>query len=168
MATRSINRKLSRARDHRRLLIRTLATQLVMHKSITTTMPRARVLRPYIERLVSRGQRGDLHARRYVRARLDTVEATHELIDVIAKQSARKGGYVRVKKAGFKAGDNTPLARVSFVDSFSAEVITKKPTTETKKTTTTRKSAAKPKAKTSNGDNKTSGKKSTQKSKAKS
>lgn len=149
MSVRSIDRKLSRERDQRRLLIRTLATQLVMHKSITTSRPRAKVLVPYIERIVARGQKGGLHARRYVRARLDTVEATHEVLDIIAPQSKRGSGFVRSKRAGFKVGDNTPLVTVSFVDTFNpdAEVKTAatkpaKKATPAKKKATTKKTAA--------------------------
>lgn len=117
----STDRKLSRQRDQRRLLIKTLATQLVMHKSITTSLPKAKSLVPYIERVTAKAQKGDLHARRYVRARLDTVEATHEMIDVIGAQTKRQGGYVRLTRAGHKSGDHTPLATVSFVDTFSAD-----------------------------------------------
>lgn len=152
MATaRSIDRKLSRGRDHRRLLIRNLATDLVLHKSITTTVPKAKVLVPYIERLVSRGRRGGLHARRYVRARLDTVEATHELVDVISAQSKRDSGHVRLVRAGTRAGDNAPLATVSFVDTFNqdspATTTSPKPAAK-KKSSKTDTSSSKPKSAT--------------------
>jgi large subunit ribosomal protein L17 len=116
---RASERKLSRQTDPRRLLIRTLATQLVEHHSITTTWPRAKRLVPYIDRLTARAKKGDLTARRYVRARLDTVEATHHLIDVIAPQTKRDSGFVRQVRAGFRSGDRAPLATVSFVDEIS-------------------------------------------------
>lgn len=122
---RTSAKKLSKTRDLRRALVRTLATNLVYEKSITTTRSRAKTVIPYVERLVSRAKRGQLHHRRYVRSRLDTVEATHELFDVIAPQMKRDSGFLRIKTAGSKVGDGTPIVRVSFVDEISDKVVSK-------------------------------------------
>jgi large subunit ribosomal protein L17 len=110
-------RKLRRERDQRRALLKGLATQLVEHGSITTTLPRAKELVPYVEVLVTKAKRGDLHNRRQVISDLTTTEAAHKLVDEIAPQlSKRNGGYLRIKKAGSRVGDNAGLAKVSFVD----------------------------------------------------
>lgn len=135
---RTIDRKLSRGKDHRRILIRTLATQLIMHKTIKTNYTRAKVLVPYVERLISKAKRGDLASRRYARARLDTVEATHILLDEIAPQIKRDSGFVRVKPSPPKSGDNTKMSIISFVDEFSSGSTSVSPPITNSKTTKTK------------------------------
>jgi len=124
---RSIERKLSRQADARGLLVRTLATQLIMHGTITTSRPRAKAVLPYVERVISRAKRGDLTARRYARQRLDTTEATHRLVDVIAPQLKRDSGFVRLKSAPARVGDGSPQASLSFVDEIKDMPVPAKP-----------------------------------------
>lgn len=113
---RSIDRKLSRQADARRILLKTLATQLVEYGRITTTRPRAKALVPYVERLVTTAKGTTLSTRRYTLSRLDTVEAAHRLVDVIAPQLKRDSGFVRLKAADARKGDDAPMASVEFVD----------------------------------------------------
>lgn len=149
---RSVDRKLSRATDARGVLVQTLATQLVMNGSLTTGRSRAKVVLPYSERLVSRAKRGDLAARRYVLARLDTTEAANRLVDVIAPQMKRDSGFVRFKAAPSRVGDDSPQATLSFVDEVKDIPVPprpakKKPLTKSKKATTKKPAATKVSAK---------------------
>lgn len=132
---RTIDRKLSRETDARGLLVRTLATQLVMRGTITTGRPRAKATLPYAERLVARAKRGDLTARRYVRSHLDTVEAAHRLVDVIAPQMKRDSGFIRLKPALSRVGDGSPQATLSFVDEIKDQPAPVKPIKKNKATT---------------------------------
>lgn len=147
---RTIERKLSRARDARGLLRRTLAAQLIMEGQITTSKPRAKVVLPLAERLTSRAKRGDLTARRYVLAHLNDVEATHRLVDVIAPQMKRDSGFIRLKNAPARVGDGSPQATLSFVDEIKDVPVpaktVKKPAARPK-TTASKAKAAKPAAK---------------------
>jgi large subunit ribosomal protein L17 len=94
-----------------------LATALIKHEQITTTLPKAKDLRPVVEKLVTLGKRGDLHARRQVLSVLKDADLTAKLFSVIAERyKTRQGGYIRVLKAGFRYGDNAPLAIIEFVD----------------------------------------------------
>lgn len=125
------NRKLSRQSDQRRVLIRTLATQLIEHQAITTSRVRAKALVPYVERIVSSARRGDISARRFVRSRVDTVWATNHLVDTIAPQMKRQSGFLRITPAGSKVGDNTTLVQVSFVDPIDSSSKNKNKETST-------------------------------------
>lgn len=145
---RLIDRKLSRKADARRILVRNLATQLVEHGRITTTRPKAKVLLPYAERLVSTAKKGDLSARRYAAANLDTVAAAHRLLDVIVPQMKRTSGHIRLTSVPNRRGDDAPQAMLEFVDEIKElpkkEIkppATKKPPVKAGKP----KSAAKPK-----------------------
>jgi len=110
-------RKFGRERDQRRALIKGLATSLVLHGAIETTLEKAKDLRPYVEVLVTKAKKGDLHNRRQVIAGLSTLEAAYKLVDEIAPQlSARESGYLRIKRTRARVGDNAQLARISFVD----------------------------------------------------
>jgi len=110
-------RKLGRKSAHRRATFANLANALIKHEQITTTLPKAKDLRPIVEKLVTLGKRGDLHARRQVMAVLRDTDITGKLFSVLAERyKTRKGGYIRVLKAGFRYGDNAPLAIIEFVD----------------------------------------------------
>ena len=123
--------KLGRERDQRRALIKGLATQLVEHESIETTLPKAKALMPYAEKLITKAKKGGLHNRRQIRSSLTTVEATHKLVDEIApKLTGRDSGHLRIVKTDARRGDNAPMARISFVDDLSAEAA---PATKAKK-----------------------------------
>ena len=124
-------RKLGRERDQRRALIKGLATALIEQEKITTTMPKAKELLPYVEGLITKAKQGGLHNRRQVLADVTTVAMGHKLVDVIApKLKGRTSGHLRIKPAGNRVGDNAPMATVSFVDDLKAEVpAAKKPAT---------------------------------------
>jgi len=111
------HRKLGRTTSHRLAMFRNMAASLIKHEQITTTLPKAREIRPYVEKLVTLAKTGGLSNRRLAHARLqDDVQLT-KLFDTIAKRYAdRPGGYVRIVKAGIRRSDATPMAIVEFVD----------------------------------------------------
>jgi len=110
-------RKLSRTRSHRRALFANLAAALIKHEQIKTTLPKAKDLRPVVERLITLGKRGDLHARRQVYAVLRNDAVTQKLFSSLAERyKARNGGYTRVLKAGFRYGDMAAMAVIELVD----------------------------------------------------
>ena len=116
----SAGRKLNRTSSHRKALFVNMATALIKHEQITTTLPKAKELRPIVEQLVTLGKRGktNLHARRQALSQLrnDTTTVA-KLFDVLASRYAtRMGGYIRVLKAGFRHGDAAPMAVIEFVD----------------------------------------------------
>jgi ribosomal protein L17 len=110
-------RKLQRTTSHRRALLRNMAAALIKHEQITTTLPKARELRPYIEKLITLGKHGGLSNRRLAHARLlDDAQLT-KLFDVLASRYAdRSGGYTRIVKAGVRASDAAPIAIIELVD----------------------------------------------------
>lgn len=113
-------RKFGRERDQRRALLKGLAESLIIHESIETTLPKAKELVPYAERLITKAKKGGLHNRRQVIARLSTVETAHKLFDEIApKLTARTSGHLRIERTSTRRGDNAQLARVSFVDDLT-------------------------------------------------
>jgi large subunit ribosomal protein L17 len=110
-------RKLNRTRSHRKALFASLAAALVKHEQIKTTLPKAKDLRPVVERLVTLGKRGGLHARRQLIAALQDEALAAKLLGPLAERYAtRQGGYTRVLKAGFRYGDAAPMAVIEFVD----------------------------------------------------
>ena len=126
-------RKFGRERDQRRALLKGLATSLVEHGKIETTLPKAKELVRYIEKLVTKAKKGDLANRRAVIAGLSTQAAAFRLVDVIAPQlSGRTSGHVRVQRTRLRLGDGAQLATIAFVDEISE---TPKPATPATKTT---------------------------------
>jgi large subunit ribosomal protein L17 len=110
-------RKLNRTSSHRKALFSNMANALIKHEQIKTTLPKAKELRPVVEKLVTLGKRGDLHARRQAFAMLRDDGMTRKLFDTLAERYAgRQGGYTRVLKAGHRYGDAAPMAIVEFVD----------------------------------------------------
>jgi large subunit ribosomal protein L17 len=110
-------RRLGRSASHRSAMFANLAVSLIEHEQIVTTLPKAKDLRPIVEKLVTLGKRGDLHARRQVIAQIGNEDVVKRLFDTIAPRYAtRNGGYLRIMKAGFRHGDNAPLAVIEFVD----------------------------------------------------
>ncbi len=94
-----------------------MAAALVKHEQIKTTLPKAKELRPFVEKLVTLGKRGDLHARRQIIAKTRDEKTAAKLIDTLASRyEGRQGGYIRVLKAGFRKGDNAPMAVIEFID----------------------------------------------------
>jgi large subunit ribosomal protein L17 len=126
-------RKFGRERDQREALIKGLAESLIIHESIETTLEKAKDLRPYVEKLVTKAIKGGLHNRRQVIASLQTLDAAHKLVDEIAPKMKRSSGYLRIVKTSARRGDNAQLARISFVDDLSAAPVAKSAAkTETK------------------------------------
>ncbi|MGE3967283.1 MAG: 50S ribosomal protein L17 [Dongiaceae bacterium] len=110
-------RKLNRTKSHRRALFANLASALIKHEQIKTTLPKAKDLRPVVEKLITLGKRGNLHARRQALAVLRDEAVTRKLFDTIAtRYKTRAGGYTRVLKAGFRFGDAAPMAIIELVD----------------------------------------------------
>jgi large subunit ribosomal protein L17 len=110
-------RRFGRRGDHRQAMLVNLCQALVKHEQITTTLPKAKDLRPVVEKLITLAKRGDLHARRLLIARTRSEPTAAKLIDVLGKRyKERPGGYTRVLKAGFRYGDNAPLAVIELVD----------------------------------------------------
>ena len=117
MRHRISGRKLNRTSQHRQMMFRNMAQALIKHEQIVTTLPKAKELRGVVERLITLGKRGDLHARRQAFARLRDDAMTAKLFDVLAPRYAeRAGGYTRVLKAGFRYGDAAPMAVIELVD----------------------------------------------------
>lgn len=112
------HRKLSRTKSQRRALFAGLSKALIKHEQIKTTLPKAKELRPIVEKLVTLGKRGDLHARRQVLGVLDgDTVLVQKLIDTLGvRYKERSGGYIRIIKAGFRYGDCAPMALIEFVD----------------------------------------------------
>ncbi len=117
MRHRLAGRKLNRTSSHRKAMFANMAAALVKHEQITTTLPKARELRRFVEKLVTLGKRGDLHARRLIIAKTRDQGTATKLIDVLGpRYEQRPGGYVRVLKAGFRHGDDAPMAVIEFVE----------------------------------------------------
>ena len=111
------HRKFNRRSDHRRAMLANLAASLIKHEQILTTLPKAKDLRPIVEKLVTLGKRGDLHARRQAIAQMRDIAMVKKLFEVIGpRYRERDGGYIRVLKAGFRYGDSAPVAVIEFVD----------------------------------------------------
>lgn len=112
-----VHRKFNRTWEHRKAMFSNLAGSLITHEQIVTTLPKAKDLRPVVEKLVTLARRGDLHARRQAIAELRDVSVVKKLFDVLApRYKGRPGGYTRIVKAGFRYGDSTPVAVIEFVD----------------------------------------------------
>jgi large subunit ribosomal protein L17 len=138
-------RKFGRERDQRRALLKGLADSLIKYESIETTLPKAKELVPYVEKLITKAKKGDLHNRRQIVAKLQTIESAHKLVDEIApKLSARNSGHLKIEKTVSRRGDNAQLAKVLFVDDLSKPAAKAKATkVEEAKTETAKKAPAK-------------------------
>ncbi|MGP9821978.1 50S ribosomal protein L17 [Salinarimonas sp. NSM] len=110
-------RRFNRTPEHRKAMFKNLAQALIKHEQIVTTLPKAKDLRPVVEKLITLGKRGDLHARRQAIARIQDETLVKKLFDVLGpRYKDRQGGYTRVLKAGFRYGDNAPMAVIELVD----------------------------------------------------
>jgi large subunit ribosomal protein L17 len=119
-------RKLHRERDQRTALVKGLADSLVKYESIETTLPKAKEVVPYVEKLITKAKKGDLHNRRQVISDLQTVASAHKLVDEIApKLAGRTSGHLRIEKTRLRRGDNTQMARISFVDDLKEAPVAK-------------------------------------------
>src|SRR6266480_5511388 len=117
MRHRIAHRKLNRTHEHRRAMFANMAAALIKHEQIVTTLPKAKDLRPIVEKLLPLAKRGDLHARRQAIAQMRDLGMVKKLFDVLGpRYKDRDGGYTRVLKAGFRYGDSAPVAGIEFVD----------------------------------------------------
>jgi large subunit ribosomal protein L17 len=111
------HRKLNRKPEHRKAMFANMAAALIKHEQIVTTLPKAKELRPIVEKLITLGKSGSLHARRQAVSEIRDVPMVKKLFDVIGpRYKERNGGYCRIVKAGFRYGDNAPRAVIEFVD----------------------------------------------------
>ncbi|WP_306253635.1 50S ribosomal protein L17 [Parvularcula sp. IMCC14364] len=111
------HRQLNRTASHRRAMFANMAASLIKHEQIKTTLPKAKELRPYVEKLVTLAKRGDLHARRQAISQIRDKDMVKKLFETIGpRYEERPGGYIRIMKAGFRYGDNAPVAVIEFVD----------------------------------------------------
>ena len=110
-------RKLGRTVSHRQAMFANMAASLIKHEQIVTTLPKAKELRPFVEKLVTLAKKGDLHARRQAISAVRDVPQVGKLFETIGPRYAeRSGGYIRIMKAGFRHGDNAAMAVIEFVD----------------------------------------------------
>jgi large subunit ribosomal protein L17 len=117
MRHRMHHRGFSRTSAHRKAMFENLAAALIKHEQIRTTLPKAKDLRPIVERLITLGKRGGLHARRQAIARLQDAKLADKLMTTLAERyTARPGGYTRILKAGFRYGDDAAMAIIELVD----------------------------------------------------
>ncbi|WP_295707976.1 50S ribosomal protein L17 [uncultured Brevundimonas sp.] len=111
------HRKLGRTSSHRTAMFANMAASLIKHEQIKTTLPKAKELRPFVEKLVTLAKKGDLHARRQAISQVRDVTQVGKLFDTLGSRYAeRNGGYIRIMKAGYRHGDNAPMAVIEFVD----------------------------------------------------
>ena len=110
-------RKLNRTSSHRKALLMNLANSLINHEQIKTTLPKAKELRPYVEKLITLGKKGQLNNKRQAISILHDLEVVNKLFSDIAKRyENRNGGYIRIMKYGFRTGDAAPMAIIELVD----------------------------------------------------
>jgi large subunit ribosomal protein L17 len=111
------HRKLNRTAEHRKAMFANMAAALIKHEQIVITLPKAKELRPIVEKLVTLGKRGDLHARRQAISQMRDIGMAKKLFEVLGpRYKDRNGGYTRIIKAGFRHGDSAPVAVIEFVD----------------------------------------------------
>ena len=110
-------RKLNRTAEHRKAMFANMCAALIKHEQIITTLPKAKELRPVVEKLITLGKRGDLHARRQAISQMRDLDMVKKLFEVLGpRYQERHGGYTRIIKAGFRYGDSAPVAVIEFVD----------------------------------------------------
>jgi len=123
--------KFHRERDQREALVKSLAEALIINESIETTLPKAKTVLPYVEKLITKAKKNDLHNRRQIISSLQTVSTAHKLVDDIApKLKNRSSGYLRLEKTSLRRGDNAQLAKVEFVDDLQAAPVAEKAETK--------------------------------------
>ncbi|WP_019962389.1 50S ribosomal protein L17 [Woodsholea maritima] len=111
------HRKLNRTSSHRRAMMANMAASLILHEQIVTTLPKAKELKPFMDKLITLAKRGDLHARRQAISKIRDKDQVSKLFATLGpRYEERNGGYTRVLKAGFRHGDNAPLAVIELVD----------------------------------------------------
>ncbi len=117
MKHRIKGKKLNRTSSHRRALLKNMSQALIKHEQIITTLPKAKTLKPYFDKLITIGKKGNLHAKRQAISKIGDVTLVNKLFNILAKRyDTRNGGYTRVLKAGFRYGDAAPMAVIELVD----------------------------------------------------
>ena len=117
MRHKNTGRKLNRTSSHRKAMFSNMANSLIKHEQIVTTLPKAKELRPIVEKLVTLSKNDDLHSRRQAIAKLQDLQIVKKLFEVIAPRYVnRNGGYTRIIKAGYRYGDSAPMAVIEFID----------------------------------------------------
>jgi large subunit ribosomal protein L17 len=140
-------RKFGREIGPRRALIKSQADSLVLRESITTTLPKAKELSSYVEKLITKAKKGDLHSRRQIISSLATLEAAHKLVDEIApKLGGRNSGHLRIERGELRRGDSAQMATISFVDDLKATEATAKKESEPAKKAEAKSTTTKPAA----------------------
>ena len=115
------HRKLNRTHSHRKAMLANMASSLIEHEQIITTLPKAKELAPFMDKLISLAKRGDIHGRRQAMAKVRNEEQVKKLFDTLGgRYTERNGGYTRVLKAGYRHGDNAPMAVIELVDRDTA------------------------------------------------
>ena len=124
------NKKLNRTSEHRKALIKNMLNSLIKYEQITTTLPKAKVLRPVAEKLITIGKKNNLANTKRLISKLQNIQTVNKIRKTLSKRYvSRKGGYTRIIKAGFRYGDNAPMAVIEFVDrDVEAKKIYKKKT----------------------------------------
>lgn len=154
-------RKFHRETDQRQALIKGLADSLIKYEKIETTLPKAKEIVPYVEKLITKAKKADLHNRRQIISSLSTIESAHKLVDELApKLKGRDSGHLRVKRSVIRRGDNAQLAHVSFIfdepKTTNDKTVVAKTAPKTKSVSKTKTAtSSKPKAKVVNTDEKT-------------
>ena len=111
------NKKLNRTSEHRKALIKNMLNSLIKYEQITTTLPKAKVLKPQADKLITLGKKNDLHNTKRLISKLQDIKSTNKVKKTLSKRyEKRNGGYTRIIKAGFRYGDNAPMAIIEFVD----------------------------------------------------
>ena len=128
------NKKLNRTSEHRKALIKNMLNSLVKYEQITTTLPKAKVIRPEAEKLITIGKKNSLANTRRLVSKLQNIQTVNKIKKTLSKRyETRKGGYTRIIKAGYRYGDNAPLAIIEFIDrDIEAKRVDKKKKTEVK------------------------------------
>ena len=117
MKHRIKGKKLNRTSSHRKALLKNMSQALIKHEQIVTTLVKAKTLKPYFDKLITIGKKGNLSARRQAISKVGDLKLVEKLFSILAKRyETRNGGYSRVLKAGFRYGDNSPMAVIEFVD----------------------------------------------------
>ena len=110
-------KKLNRTSEHRKAMIKNMLNSLIMYEQITTTLPKAKVLKPQADKIITIGKKGDLQNTKILISKLQSIKSTNKVKKTLSQRYAnRKGGYTRIIKAGFRYGDNAPMAVIEFVD----------------------------------------------------
>ena len=133
-------KKLNRTSEHRKALIKNMLNSLIKYEQITTTLPKAKVLKPQAEKIITLGKKNNLQNTKMLISKLQDIKSANKVKKTLAKRyESRKGGYTRIIKSGYRYGDNAPLAIIEFVDrDIQAKRVDKKKTNTLKKTEETK------------------------------